>query len=326
LLKYIRKKPDELRDQKYISVGFNRQKLDSLIYKYTNILKSSIGILYAIRSELDAMKLMLERNKNVPIARMNERLDLLGNNVLNVLELDKEEIEMILDRFDDCIDAKTYKEKIEILDDLMKSLKLIINWWTINYFNQEGLNPLKFPLVPKHLRYDSKIIRKPDDDPKNPLKEALAKYEKKRKGGFLGSIAKSLFMRVANYYRRNYCNGKARPLYPGEYHLGCHNFTGPGTRIDLPEVRNYAPYNDIDACSRQHDLDYYNAFKLPDAEKKKLIREADHRVIECYNKYPNESGYNASKLGINSKMGLENVIPIVARSVLGKISAAGDWI
>jgi hypothetical protein len=121
----------------------------------------------------------------------------------------------------------------------------------------------------------------------------------------------SLYQTTANFYRKNFCNGKSRSLKDGEYHLGCHNFTGPGTRIDLEEVRNYTPYNNIDGCSKQHDIDYLNANGNPS-----LIRKADEEVIKCYNKYPNESGYNAAKLGINTKMKLENAMPLLMKSIV----------
>jgi hypothetical protein len=322
LLKYLYKNPDDLNEQKYREISFDRNNVENLLFKYTNVLKSTIGILYSIRSELDAMKLMLERNNGVPIARLNNRLDSLKTNLSNVLELGHEELEMFIGIFKDCIDVKDKMKKIKILEDLIKASKFITNFWTIRYFNIENINPPPYPLVPRQLKYDKNLIRKPEDNPLNPLKVAKEKASGK-KGGFIGSLAKSLFTRIANYYRRNYCNGKARPLYPGEYHYGCHNFTGPGTRIDLQSVRDYQPYNDIDNCSRQHDLDYYHALQQPDAERKRLIREADHGVLRCYDKYPNENGYTVAKLGINGKMGLEKVIPIVARSVFGKISAAG---
>jgi|SRR5580693_381860 hypothetical protein len=136
----------------------------------------------------------------------------------------------------------------------------------------------------------------------------LRKLEKMTGGNFF-------FRKIANLYRRNYCNGKARQLKDGEYHLGCHNFTGPGTRIDLPEVANYPPYNDIDNCSKQHDLDYLEASEKDAETRARMIRDADRRVIECYQRYPNESGYKAALLGINSKMKLEDVIPILMKSI-----------
>ncbi len=122
------------------------------------------------------------------------------------------------------------------------------------------------------------------------------------------------YQTAANVYRKLACNGKARPLYDGEYHYGCHNFTGPGTRIDLPQVMNYKPYNDIDACSRQHDIDYMAASKDP-ANKEQLIRQADKKVVDCYNKFPKENGYGIAKLGINAKMSVENALPLLVKSV-----------
>ena len=118
------------------------------------------------------------------------------------------------------------------------------------------------------------------------------------------------YQTAANIYRKFFCNGKARSLLDGEYHYGCHSFTGPGTRIDLSEVRNFKPYNNIDACSKQHDIDYLNAHGDPN-----LIRKADIDVVNCYNKYPNDNGYNVAKLGINSKMKLEDALPLLSKAI-----------
>lgn len=134
----------------------------------------------------------------------------------------------------------------------------------------------------------------------------LKNFRKKKQG--LEFEGAGPYQKVANVYRKLACKGKARPLLDGEYHYGCHNYTGPGTRIDM--YPNYPPYNNIDACSRQHDLDYSNAQGNP-----QLIRQADEKVIQCYNKYPNENGYNIAKLGINSKMALENALPLLVKSV-----------
>lgn len=129
------------------------------------------------------------------------------------------------------------------------------------------------------------------------------------------SIIGAIGKKVANTYRRINCNGKARDLYEGELHYGCHNFTGPGTRMDLPEVRNFAPYNNIDACSRQHDIEYGNAGTGSDRPKK--IREADERAIKCYDQYPDENGYLPARLGISGKMVAENYIPGI-KNITGK--------
>lgn len=84
----------------------------------------------------------------------------------------------------------------------------------------------------------------------------------------------------------------------------------------MEEVRNTKPYNNIDACSKQHDLDYLEASKEKDPEKKaKLIRQADDKVINCYNKHSSENGYTAAKLGIGSKISLEDWIPMLIKAI-----------
>ena len=88
-------------------------------------------------------------------------------------------------------------------------------------------------------------------------------------------MEKGIYQDVTNFYRRNFCNGKSRPLLDGEFHPLCANFEGPGTKISLPEVRNFPPYNGVDSVAKQHDLDYFEAFKLPvgDPERERLIEK-----------------------------------------------------
>ena len=71
----------------------------------------------------------------------------------------------------------------------------------------------------------------------------------------------SVFKNVSNAQRfvAKNISGDTKPiryLKNGETHAPLHNFTGPGTRIDLPEVRNFKPYNGIDACSKIHDFQF----------------------------------------------------------------------
>jgi hypothetical protein len=134
------------------------------------------------------------------------------------------------------------------------------------------------------------------------------KVVKQRGKGIIGNVVTS----AQNAYRRNFCDGKARPLLPGERHLPCHNFTGPGTRIDLPEVRAYKPYNAIDACSKQHDLDYLAAASLTGEAKARAIMAADVKDLACYDRHKDVSGYAAAKAGIKIKNVAENAVSRVA--------------
>jgi hypothetical protein len=96
---------------------------------------------------------------------------------------------------------------------------------------------------------------------------------------------------------------EARTLLAGEaLHYGCHNFTGPGTRIDLPQMRAAKPYNNIDACSKKHDIDYENAQSIKDPEARaRAVHAADLAALKCYDTYPSENGYRAARTGIKLK-------------------------
>lgn len=116
-----------------------------------------------------------------------------------------------------------------------------------------------------------------------------------------------LYQNLANAYRSKFCNGKSRPLLPGEKHPFCANFLGPGTQIRNPEVRNYPPFSCSDRIARTHDLEYLAAWDLPKEIKSKKIREADEKFLKniefCKGDYPY---YEIGKYGIGAKVGLEN--------------------
>jgi len=148
----------------------------------------------------------------------------------------------------------------------------------------------------------------------NPDKVAKAAWENRAK----------IFQTVSNAQRFVSKNIKKNPrpiryLKEGEIHVMNHNFTGPNTKIGLPEVRNFKPYNNIDACSKVHDIEFNEIFKMPlGKERSEKIREADRKVLECYDKYPNESGYTLAKAGINSKIGLEDLSPTIFDKIMGE--------
>lgn len=147
-------------------------------------------------------------------------------------------------------------------------------------------------------------------------KEEIAKKAYENRG--------KIFQTVSNAQRFVSKNIKRNPrpiryLKEGEIHAMNHGFTGPGTRIDLPEVRNHKPYNNIDACSKVHDIEFNEIFKMPlGKERSEKIRQADRKVLECYDKYPNDSGYTLAKLGINSKIKLEDLSPAIFDQIMGE--------
>lgn len=282
--------------------GLNTEYTGELLEKYYQVLNSTLGILYNVRSELDVMRLLMKQ-KNPPVKRINERLAMLKTPLSNVLEINEEELKEQMKIIAAIIAERENKERR--IEEFMDILNKIIDFHTIDYFQQLDINPPPKSILPYELKY--------------------AYYprtaEESIKGGFVKKALKKAFQKIANAYRRKFCQGRARMLFPGEYHLGCHNFTGPGTHIRDKKVRDFPAYNAIDECSKQHDIDYLHAVEGPEKDRKEAIKKADRDVLECYDKHKDVSGYNIAHRGINAKMKLDKVIPIVSRSVFGDISA-----
>lgn len=156
----------------------------------------------------------------------------------------------------------------------------------------------------------------PEMSHKEALQNAKTTYTKQSGQGVKSALAGAK-LAVRNKARKVACPKKSRPLLPGEKHHICANFTGPGTRTDLPKVRNHPPLDDADACSRTHDIEYGEAFKIKDKKKRAIaIRKADEKAIPCYSKARRKARKPAEVLhaiagqaGIQAKMTAENTLP-----------------
>ncbi len=142
--------------------------------------------------------------------------------------------------------------------------------------------------------------------------------------GGKNSIKNQAFKQSANLLRK--FDKKARPLFLGEFHISGpilknHAFTGSGTRVDIPAVRNFPPINQIDACSRTHDFSYESFKKLTGEARRKAIRQADLKALKCYDRFKTVGGYTLARNGIAAKIALENNTPSLARSLLGDLSS-----
>ncbi len=119
---------------------------------------------------------------------------------------------------------------------------------------------------------------------------------------------------VLNAYRGKTCDPvRTRKLLPGELHPGCASYCGPGTRIDLPEVRNFPPYNDVDAICREHDLNYEHSSKLPQQEAEIYRRKSDNWMMEQLKKFPQQELHDLAKATISGKVAVEDLVPRWAR-------------
>jgi len=145
---------------------------------------------------------------------------------------------------------------------------------------------------------------------------SIAKFKKQVGFGspwqYVKSFGAKTFQKVSNAYRSAYLKlhpeANVRMLDEGEYHYGLHNYTGPGTQLS-DKNRNVKPFNNIDAASRTHDLDYEEAGKIANADDRaRAVHEADKKAIAEYNKHKGESGYLPAVIGIGGKYLLEKAL------------------
>jgi hypothetical protein len=141
-------------------------------------------------------------------------------------------------------------------------------------------------------------------------KRKYFKKENKIKGN---GIASKIYQKIANIYRKYNCPKGTRMLHDGELHPLCANFEGPGTRLDLAEVRNAKPFNLVDEASRIHDFAYEDAKKIKDLRKRALaIQEADRIFINTVSKIQGNEPYKSLGLaGIGGKFGIEQLLSVL---------------
>lgn len=157
------------------------------------------------------------------------------------------------------------------------------------------------------------------------------KSKRKTKGAGIDPlyIQKKLYQIMTNQLTKN--NKKSRPLYYGELHptsfsngeFAHSNFLGPGTRIELSDVRNFPPYNPADAAAKIHDITYqeiqkmYDKKKITAADREHLIREADYVLIEELKKLKPMAFRDAGLMGMNTKVRFEDLSPSLVRKIAG---------
>lgn len=280
-------------------------KDENMVKKLTPVMQSDLGRLSQISSELETLILILEGVRTPPMASILKQLDNMKYRLQNVYEVDIDNNELIK-IFDKLVSRKLKKATlIKNLEDLKKYFKKVIGDATIKELQYIGLWPIPASYLPvpsgSGFFFDEGLDRK-----------KIFKDKRMAFGNALSDIPKTIYKKVANLYRRNFCNGKARPLEQGELHPLCANYEGPGTRIDLHP--NTPPFNNIDNCARTHDFEYRELKKEKDIGKRNLlVQKADAKAIECFNQFKNEEPYySLGKAGLTGKLGVDKLLSVLA--------------
>ena len=154
--------------------------------------------------------------------------------------------------------------------------------------------------------------------------QMLSIEDQRRRIAAEGAPRLHVFQRVANRSRAK--DPRSRLLYGDERHIRGHNFSGPGTHIHDRWVRETPPFNEVDACSREHDIVYYQVARkegMEAAERRRLFREADKRARVCYDRHPRDRGYEVARAMLRGKRAIEQNAPrVVSSRILGDYSAA----
>ncbi|MDP4225295.1 MAG: hypothetical protein Q8910_02800 [Bacteroidota bacterium] len=216
-------------------------------------------------------------------------------------KLDQIDVKMLFNNYADCLKATKKGLKRTRCAPLAKS-----------YTMKKGVKREKTILRHKKILAKAKRlkVKHPDMTYADRIKEARKLVPR---GGDLSDMVLDNFQTISNLYRESECDGRSRPLYRGEIHAPCHNYTGPGTVLN-DRTRNFPPYDEIDNCSRNHDLEYESIFDMPQGNaRESAIRKSDQRAIDCYNRNKNEPSYKWGYQGIKNKMMFEDNAPRLAR-------------
>ena len=122
-----------------------------------------------------------------------------------------------------------------------------------------------------------------------------------------------------NMFRKAVCPKETRPLFAGEKHAPCANYSGPGTAVAARVKRGDKPVNYTDAVAQKHDINYHNleqdyrTGRIGKPKALSLARAADQQMVAQLKAAPKGKGsfYNRAenaltKQIISSKMKLED--------------------
>lgn len=127
--------------------------------KVIPFVSSNASLLYQIKSELDAIMIVLERSISKPIKTINYSLDNLKNRIASVIEIPNNELIEINELINLSIKTNKLPQKINILKELKNILIQVINALTINYLNKIGFNPPPLEYLPNKESYNYLLKR-----------------------------------------------------------------------------------------------------------------------------------------------------------------------
>lgn len=178
---------------------YNSQQWGQLLEKLLPFISSPTSQLYQMKSELEAIELVLELGA-FPKANINRQIDEMKFRIPNVISISNDDLITMNGIIDKITREDSYSEfKIKHIKTLITMMKKIINANTITYMNSVNLNPPPAFTMPVKAKYNRTKVRFPSSLPINPLE--LYKHGLPRGAGLGEDDAKTALasMILANY-------------------------------------------------------------------------------------------------------------------------------
>ena len=179
-------------------------KNEDLLSRILPYISSSTSSIYQMKSEIDAMIIVIEKISDYPKNKIYNELDEMKLRLTNILEFTNNDLEHINSLINDIISVQNRSDKIILLKKLKKLIIYYINMQTIKYLQSVGLNPPPYKYLPPHHTYNVNNVRNPRSNPDSPYINPENPYDKYKKitGGSYGGVGKKKSSWWASYLKK----------------------------------------------------------------------------------------------------------------------------
>ncbi len=128
----------------------------TMLNRLENMVTGNISLLYQIKSEIEAIILLLEKFKP-PITNINNQLQDMKARLINVTELNK--YQNLTDEYiNKATEEKDIEKKIKLLDGIKTFLKYFINKYSSDFIVNNEFDKLEYPYLPTFKKYKRQYL------------------------------------------------------------------------------------------------------------------------------------------------------------------------
>lgn len=149
---------------RYLYLAFKNEEAASILTKLSRFVSGNTSLLYQLKSELETINLIIEKFKKPSPKTINNQIDDMKNRLASVIEINQDDLIAINELIDKIVKADS-KNKVPLINKLIRILKELINNFTINFLNANDFNPPPPLMLPseklKRIIEDEDIVINP---------------------------------------------------------------------------------------------------------------------------------------------------------------------